>query len=76
MKLKSKSTGDDSIPASSRMYFTIQFPQENAKLETIGMFFDKNWVVGKVVDRIASQGKLLNVNNNTLDMDKVSSVSE
>ena len=70
MKLKSKSVGDDSIPVPNRLYFRIQFPQENDKLEPLGMFFDKNWVVGKIVDRIASVGKLLNVNN-TMDMPKV-----
>ncbi|CAG8483929.1 233_t:CDS:2 [Paraglomus occultum] len=62
MKMKSKATGDSSIPRESRLYLNVSFPKDT-NVATKPMFFDKSWVIGKVLDKIATAGKIRNVNN-------------
>ncbi|CAG8534653.1 11436_t:CDS:2 [Paraglomus brasilianum] len=62
MKMKSKATGDSSIPHESRLYLNVGFPKDT-NVTTKPMFFDKSWVIGKVLDKIATAGKIRNVNN-------------
>jgi len=63
IKLKMKATGDDFIPTQQRVYFNVSFPKESKQSKDLGMYFSKDWSVGKVVDRIAQQGKIRNDNN-------------
>ncbi|GBC07236.1 hypothetical protein RclHR1_07320009 [Rhizophagus clarus] len=67
MKLKSKAQGDSSIPASTRVYLSVDFPHDS-KVSNKPMFFNKEWTIGKVLDKIAAAGKVTN-NNNKLPLD-------
>ncbi|CAG8535605.1 9910_t:CDS:2 [Funneliformis caledonium] len=62
MKLKSKAQGDSSIPANSRIYLSVDFPSDS-KVPNKPMFFNKEWTVGKSLDKIATTGKINNINN-------------
>ncbi|RHZ89417.1 hypothetical protein Glove_14g45 [Diversispora epigaea] len=62
MVLKSNAKGDSSIPPDSRLYLTIEFPRDS-NIASKPMFFNKNWTIGKVLDKIATEGKIKNVNN-------------
>ena len=58
MKLKSKATGDQNIPVKDRVYFTII-----AKEKEIIMYFNSNWTIGKILDKICIQANIPNFNN-------------
>ncbi|CAI2174118.1 8787_t:CDS:2 [Funneliformis geosporum] len=62
MKLKSKAQGDSSIPVNSRIYLTVDFPSDS-NVPNKPMFFNKEWTVGKSLDKIATSGKINNINN-------------
>jgi hypothetical protein len=62
MKLKSKAQGDSSIPRDSRVYLSVDFPHDS-NVPNKPMFFNKEWTIGKVLDKIATMGKINNVNN-------------
>ncbi|CAG8500238.1 1496_t:CDS:2 [Ambispora leptoticha] len=62
MKLKAKAQGDQSIPHDSRVYLYVHFPRDS-NVSTKPLFFNKNWTIGKVLDRIAIAGKISNTNN-------------
>lgn len=60
MRLKNKATGLKSVPSSDRIYFKIISPHN--KNES-AVFVSKNWSVGKIIDVIADELKLINYNN-------------
>ncbi|CAG8633880.1 27570_t:CDS:2 [Dentiscutata erythropus] len=62
MKLKSKAQGDSSIPMDSRLFLNVEF-LNNSNVVNKPMFFNKNWTIGKVLDKVAIEGKIRNVNN-------------
>ena len=62
IKLKSKATGDPSVPDSDRVFFDVALPLSSGK-KSAPMFFSKLWYIGKVVDKIAEAERLTNVNN-------------
>ncbi|KAL6070575.1 AN1-type zinc finger protein 1, variant 2 [Balamuthia mandrillaris] len=56
------SQGDERIPAENRYYLEVLFPMDS-KVQPKMMFFNKNHVVGKVLDIIADAGRIENLNN-------------
>ncbi|KAJ3327114.1 AN1-type zinc finger protein 1 [Blyttiomyces sp. JEL0837] len=62
MKMKSNAKGESSIPSESRIYLRVTFPAESKRAPE-AQFFHKDWVIGKLVDKIASSASILNVNN-------------
>ncbi|KAF0471867.1 an1 zinc finger protein [Gigaspora margarita] len=62
MKLKSKAQGDSSIPTDARLYLNVEF-LNNSNVVNKPMFFNKNWTIGKVLDKTAIEGKFRNENN-------------
>ncbi|RIA96015.1 hypothetical protein C1645_859812 [Glomus cerebriforme] len=62
MKLKSKAQGESSIPANARLYLSVDFPHDS-NIHNKPMFFNKDWTVGKVLDKVATEGKIKNINN-------------
>ncbi|KAL6070574.1 AN1-type zinc finger protein 1 [Balamuthia mandrillaris] len=62
MRMKSTAKGDERIPAENRYYLEVLFPMDS-KVQPKMMFFNKNHVVGKVLDIIADAGRIENLNN-------------
>jgi len=67
MKLKSKAQGESSIPSSARVYLSVDFPPDSS-VSNKPMFFNKEWTVGKALDKVAAMGRISN-NNNKLPSD-------
>eukprot|EP00727_Mastigamoeba_balamuthi_P003828 m51a1_g13442 hypothetical protein (88) ;mRNA; f:160-659 len=61
MRAKSKATGDPKIPEERRAVYEVMFPMSSG-LEPRYMFFDENWSIGKVLDKVADAGKITNKN--------------
>ncbi|KAF0971731.1 hypothetical protein FDP41_009954 [Naegleria fowleri] len=61
--------GQSSIEQQDRYYLDVYFPL-NSNIAPVHMFFSKNWSLGKVLDKIAEQGKVKNNNSSELDMSK------
>ncbi|KAK8734197.1 hypothetical protein OTU49_006056 [Cherax quadricarinatus] len=69
MKLKQKSSGDQSLPQEERVYLMILLPQSyNATQQPI--FVSRHWTVGKAIDVAANIAKVKN-DNNILGADKL-----
>ncbi|KAL1917644.1 uncharacterized protein VTP21DRAFT_4037 [Calcarisporiella thermophila] len=62
MRIKSRAEGDKSVPLSSRVYVSVEFPKE-CGLAAKPMFFDKTWSLGRVLDRISQIANVSNSNN-------------
>jgi len=63
MKLKMKSSGDKSVPQSERIYFLVTPPKSSGKSAS-GVWTNRGWVMGKVIDSLASLLSVQNNNNN------------
>ncbi|KAG2375158.1 hypothetical protein C9374_010162 [Naegleria lovaniensis] len=61
--------GQSSIEQQDRYYLDVYFPL-NSNIAPVHMFFSKNWSLGKVLDKIAEQGKVKNNNSSELDVSK------
>ncbi|EFC42534.1 predicted protein [Naegleria gruberi] len=61
--------GQSSIATQDRYFLDVYFPINN-QIQPIHMFFSKTWSVGKVLDKIAEQGKVKNNNSTELDLSK------
>ena len=66
MKLKMKATGNKSIPEKERVYLYVLLPKTSSTQEAQSLFFSQEWSVGKVIDSIANQFRLINNNNNVM----------
>jgi hypothetical protein len=58
---KNNPKGQSSIEEDDRFHLDVFFPIEGNQ-QPIHMFFSKNWRVGKIIDIIAKEGGLENVN--------------
>ncbi|XP_058794473.1 AN1-type zinc finger protein 1-like [Phymastichus coffea] len=68
MRLKSKSCGNNGIPADERCYFLVYYPingSTKSSESSKGVFVSTYWSIGKVIDTIADLLKVPNNNNNT-----------
>ncbi|VVC27937.1 Zinc finger, AN1-type [Cinara cedri] len=64
MKLKGKALGDNKIPMSDRIYFSIHPPFKNNQIiPAVPLFTSKNWTIGRTIDLFASRLKIENSNN-------------
>lgn len=64
MKLKGKALGDNKIPTSDRVYFSIYPPmKENQIIPALPLFTSKNWTVGRTIDLFAVRLKIENRND-------------
>jgi len=60
MRLKQRATGRRNVPVSSRSYFLAHWkPSESTDLQSKAVFVNKEWPVGRVVDEIADQCKII-----------------
>ncbi|CAL1530655.1 unnamed protein product [Lymnaea stagnalis] len=62
MKVKAKAVGDQGLPQSERVYFTISLPLDSRK-PPVYMFFSKIWTIGRVIDVVADKVSITNKNN-------------
>lgn len=69
MKMKLHSEGDNKIPIERRFYLEVIYPIESGVGPKM-MFFDSNYSIGKVLDLIATAGKIEN-NNNKVNSEKL-----
>ncbi|KAG7170455.1 AN1-type zinc finger protein 1-like [Homarus americanus] len=69
MKLKQKSSGDESLPREERLYLMVLFPME-CKTVAQPLFFSHQWTVGRAIDAAATIAKITN-RNNILGADKL-----
>jgi len=72
IKMKAKAKGDTGIPMKSRKYFRIYYPL-NAKNESenLPLYFNESWSIGRILDKAADMGKIVNKNNNNVPEDKL-----
>ncbi|CAB4377286.1 uncharacterized protein OCT59_006162 [Rhizophagus irregularis] len=66
-KKNKKIEGDSTIPVNARVYLSVDFPLDS-KVSNKPLFFNKEWTIGKVLDKVATVGKITN-NNNKLPLD-------
>ncbi|ORX84004.1 hypothetical protein K493DRAFT_88108 [Basidiobolus meristosporus CBS 931.73] len=66
MRMKGKAKGDNGLPQAQRFYLKCFLPIES-KSPPVIMFFDKSWSLGRVLDKVTSVGKVINMNNRTQD---------
>ncbi|KAK9767977.1 hypothetical protein K7432_001747 [Basidiobolus ranarum] len=66
MRMKGKAKGDNEVPQALRFYLKCFLPIES-KTPPVVMFFDKNWSLGKVLDKVTSAAKVTNMNNRVQD---------
>lgn len=60
MRLKQKATGRKNVPISSRTYFLAHWkPQGSSETQSKAVFVNKDWPLGRVVDEIADQCKIV-----------------
>ncbi|KAK9480891.1 hypothetical protein V1514DRAFT_275294 [Lipomyces japonicus] len=64
-ELKQSAKGDAKIPVANRVYVYVE--SDHGRDDRVGMFFGKDWVVGKVLDRAANQLQLANMNSSKND---------
>ena len=62
MKIKMKAVGHKGTPDTEKVYFMVHLPQ-GSKDKDVAMYFSRKWTVGRVVDQIATQAGLDNMNN-------------
>lgn len=64
MKLKGKALGDNKIPITDRVYFTIHPPmKDNQVISAVPLFTSKTWTVGRTIDLFAVRLKIENRND-------------
>uniref|UniRef100_A0A1B6GBC9 AN1-type domain-containing protein n=1 Tax=Cuerna arida TaxID=1464854 RepID=A0A1B6GBC9_9HEMI len=61
MKIKGKAVGDNKIPTTDRIFFTVHPPLNNSSQTSRPLFVSKTWTVGRSLDFFA---KKLNTENN------------
>ncbi|KAL9657516.1 hypothetical protein ABK040_016781 [Willaertia magna] len=61
--------GQSSIEQGDRYFLDVYFPIQS-KVPPIHMFFHKGWKIGKILDKIAEQGKIINKNATEQDKTK------
>ncbi|KAI9356285.1 hypothetical protein DFJ73DRAFT_823772 [Zopfochytrium polystomum] len=69
MKLKQQAKGDASVQQNARIYLRVRLPRESVNLnkapQDLPLWFHKDWVVGKVIDRVAQMAGVRNTNNSS-----------
>eukprot|EP00761_Pharyngomonas_kirbyi_P012368 gb/GECH01012395.1/.p1 GENE.gb/GECH01012395.1/~~gb/GECH01012395.1/.p1 ORF type:complete len:243 (+),score=51.31 gb/GECH01012395.1/:1-729(+) len=59
---KFNAVGQASVQHKDRVFLDVFFPLDS-RVQPLHMFFNRRWVTGKVLDKIAVQGKIPNTNN-------------
>ncbi|KAI8893223.1 hypothetical protein BC833DRAFT_609131 [Globomyces pollinis-pini] len=63
MKLKLNAKGSDKIPVSSRAYFNVVISADAESLNEYPLYFDNRMPIGRIVDTLATDFKIVNLNN-------------
>lgn len=64
MKLKGKALGDNKIPTTDRIFFSVHPPMKNNQvIPAVSLFTNTNWSVGRSIDLFASRLKIENNND-------------
>lgn len=64
MKLKGKALGDNKIPITDRIFFSVHPPTKNDQvIPAVSLFTNKSWSVGRSIDLFASRLKIENNND-------------
>lgn len=67
MKIKSKAVGLKTIPIINRVYFNVSYHLNNVE-KTIPLFVSNQWTVGRSIDAIAQEMRLVNNNNKSNEL--------
>eukprot|EP00299_Pterocystis_sp_00344_P014974 c7458_g1_i2.p1 GENE.c7458_g1_i2~~c7458_g1_i2.p1 ORF type:complete len:152 (+),score=40.01 c7458_g1_i2:292-747(+) len=67
---RTTAVGNESIPQENRLTVGVHFPSDS-KQQSLWMFLDRNWMVGKAIDEVAKRGKIQNDNNRVPDEQKL-----
>lgn len=67
MKIKNKAGGLKTIPTTDRIYFNVSFCDSNKLERTTPLFVSSQWTVGRAIDAIAQEMKLINNNNKSTE---------
>jgi len=62
IKIKQKAVGNFAIPESDRIFFSVILPLSSGK-KSMPIFINRNWPVGRAVDKIAVIADITNSNN-------------
>lgn len=64
MKLKGKALGDNKIPTTDRVYFSVHPPiKDDCALSAVPLFTSKTWTIGRTIDLFAVRLKIENRND-------------
>jgi len=63
MKLKARAKGDNAIPRTERVFFTVDCPNRQQNPVPLDLFMGNTWTMGKVIDFVAKQGSIKNKNH-------------
>ena len=66
---KLKPVGSSNIDYEDKFELDVYFPMKN-KVQPIHMFFDQKWKIGKILDLICKEGKIINNNLRETDPEK------
>jgi hypothetical protein len=71
MRLKLHAKGDTTIPKDQRVYFRLVIPGKEGEAGE-GIYFNREWSVGRAIDHAATRFSLQNKNNDLKLVDMVS----
>lgn len=63
MRLKGRAKGDNAVPQSERVFFSIICPNPQQNPKPLDVWMSKTWSLGKAVDFMARQARIKNRNN-------------
>jgi len=68
MRLKMRAKGDATVKEHNRFYLEVLFPNETItgtplEMKPLSLWFDMNWTIGRVLEKIAAQSGLENRNH-------------
>ncbi|KAG4103228.1 hypothetical protein H8356DRAFT_1647490 [Neocallimastix lanati (nom. inval.)] len=72
IKMKAKAKGDAGIPMKCRKYFRIYYPLNSKnESENLPLYFNESWSIGRILDKAADIGKIVNKNNSNVREEKL-----
>jgi len=72
IKMKAKAKGDAGIPMKCRKYFRVYYPLNSKnESENLPLFFNESWSIGRILDKAADLGKIVNNNNSNIPEEKL-----
>lgn len=57
MKLKGRAKGDNAVPQSERIFFSVDCPNKQQNPKPLDLWMSKVWTLGKAIDFVARQVK-------------------